>query len=79
MRAITSFKRVIAIDGVSVSGVTFTPEGVGAKIHPRWRSHQSPCGWTTKAHYDRSTRRWRHLDLGLKVSQWPPPTYGSGF
>jgi hypothetical protein len=29
IRVTTSFNRVIAIDGVSVSGVIFTPEGVG--------------------------------------------------
>jgi hypothetical protein len=79
VRATTSFNRVIAIDVVPVSGVTFTPEGVAVKIHCRRRSHQCSCGWTTKAHYDRSTRRWRHLDLGLTVSQWPSPNYGSGF
>jgi hypothetical protein len=31
--ATTSFNRVIAIDGVSVSGVTVTPESVAVKIH----------------------------------------------
>ena len=65
MRATTAFNRIIAIDGVAVSGVTFTPEGVVVKIHRRKRSHQCPCGWTTRSHYDRSTRRWRHLDLGV--------------
>lgn len=25
---------------------------------------QCPCGWTTKAPYDRSTRRGRHVDMG---------------
>ena len=65
MRATTAFNRIIAIDGVVVEGVTFTPEGVVVRIRRRRRSHQCPCGWTTRAHYDRSTRRWRHLDLEL--------------
>jgi transposase len=65
MRATTAFNRIIAIDGVAVSGVTFAPEGVVVNIRRRRRRHQCPCGWTTRAHYDRSTRRWRHLDLGL--------------
>ena len=65
MRATTAFNRIIAVDGVAVSGVTFAPEGVVVRIRRRKRSHQCPCGWTTRSHYDRSTRRWRHLDLGL--------------
>jgi transposase len=64
VRATTAFNRIIAIDGIAVEGVTFAPEGVVVKIRRRKRRHQCPCGWTTRAHYDRSTRRWRHLDLG---------------
>jgi transposase len=64
MRATSAFNRIIAIDGVAVSGVTFAPEGVVVKICRRKRSHQCPCGWTTRSHYDRSIRRWRHLDVG---------------
>ncbi len=60
-----STNQIIAIDGVAVSGVAFAPEGAVVRIHPRRRRHQCPCGWTTRSHYDRSTRRWRHLDLGL--------------
>ncbi len=65
MRATTAFNRIVDIEGVAVSGVTFTPEGVVVRIRRRKRSHQCPCGWTTRSHYDRSIRRWRHLDLGL--------------
>ncbi len=65
MRATSAFNRIIAIKGVSVEMVTFTPEGAVVKIRRRRRSHQCPCGWITRSHYDRSTRRWRHLDLGL--------------
>ena len=65
MRATTSFNRIIAIEGVSVEKVTFTPGGVVVKIRRRRRRHQCPCGWTSATHYDRSTRRWRHLDLGV--------------
>jgi transposase len=49
---------------VVVEGVSFTPEGVVLRIRRRKKLHQCPCGWTARAHYDRSTRRWRHLDLG---------------
>jgi transposase len=64
MRATTAFNRIIAIDGVVVEGVSFTPEGVVVRIRRRKRVHQCPCGFATSTHYDRSTRRWRHLDLG---------------
>jgi transposase len=65
MRATTAFNRVIAVEGVSVEKVTFSPEGVVVRVRRRRRAHQCPCGWTTRSHYDRSVRRWRHLDLGL--------------
>jgi len=65
VRVTTAFNRIIAIDEVAVSSVAFTPEGVVVGIHRRRRSHQCPCGWTTRSRYDRSTRRWRHLDFGL--------------
>jgi hypothetical protein len=65
VRATTAFNRIIDIEGVAVSGVIFTPEGVVVAIRRRKRLHQCPCGWTTRSHYDRSLRRWRHLDLGV--------------
>ena len=68
MRATTAFNRIIAIDGAVVEGVTFTPEGVVVKMRRQRRSHQCPCGWIARAHYDRSTRRWRHLDL--RTTKW---------
>jgi transposase len=60
----TAFNRIIAIERLLVEKVTFAPEGVVLRIRRRKKRHQCPCGWTTKAHYDRSTRRWHHLDLG---------------
>lgn len=45
MRATTAFNRIIAIDGVVVEGVTFTPEGVVVKIRRRKRRHQCHCGF----------------------------------
>jgi transposase len=65
MRATTAFNRVIAVEGVSVEKVTFSPDGVVVRIRRRKRAHQCPCGWTTRSYYDRSVRRWRHLDVGL--------------
>ena len=64
MRATTAFNRMLAIPGAGVTSVAFTPAGVVVGIRRRARRLTCPCGWSTGAAYDRSTRRWRHLDLG---------------
>lgn len=64
MRATTAFNKMLAIPGADVAGVEFTPAGVVVDLRPRARRLLCPCGWSTRAVYDRSTRRWRHLDLG---------------
>ena len=64
VRATTAFHRILAMPDVVVEGVSFTPEGVVLRIRRRKKLHRCPCGWTARAHCDRSTRRWRHLDLG---------------
>jgi transposase len=55
---------MLAIEGASVRSVTFTPAGIEVGLRRRARRLRCPCGWSTRAVYDRSTRRWRHLDLG---------------
>lgn len=64
MRVSTAFNRMLAIPGASVAVVTFSPEGVVVTLRGRFRRLRCECGWSTAATYDRSTRRWRHLDLG---------------
>lgn len=64
MRVSTAFNRMLGIPGASVTSVEFTPEGVVVGLRRRSRRLVCPCGWSTRAVYDRSTRRWRHLDLG---------------
>ena len=64
MRVTTSFNKMLAIDGASVASVTFAPGGVVVGLRRRRSKHCCPCGWRTWAVYDRSVRRWRHLDLG---------------
>ncbi|MDP1820122.1 MAG: ISL3 family transposase [Acidimicrobiales bacterium] len=63
MRVTTAFNKLLAIVGASVTSVTFTPEGVVVGLRRRRRRPICPCGWKGRAVYDRSTRRWRHLDL----------------
>jgi transposase len=67
VRATTAFNRIIAIDGVVVQAVTFTPEGVVVTIRRRKRMHQCPCGFSTATHYDRSVRRWPPRPRGGQV------------
>ena len=64
MRVTTAFNSMLAIAGASVASVTFTPEGIVVGLRRRGRKHTCPCGYKTWATYDRSVRRWRHLDLG---------------
>lgn len=64
MRVSTAFNTMLAIPGAHVTGVTFTPAGVVVRLRLRRRRLRCPCGHETRACYDRSVRRWRHLDLG---------------
>ncbi len=64
MRVTTSFNKMLAIGGASVASVTFAPDGIVVGVRRRRSKHRCPCGWRTWAIYDRSVRRWRHLDLG---------------
>ena len=64
MRATTAFNKMLAIPGASVETVTFGPEGVVVTLRRRFRKLTCPCGFSIRASYDSSTRRWRHLDLG---------------
>lgn len=64
MRVTTAFNKLLAIPGASVTSVTFSTEAVVVGLRSRRRRPMCPCGWKGRAVYDRSTRRWRHLDLG---------------
>src|SRR5512144_2983895 len=64
VRATTAFNRMLGIVGASVTGVRFAPEGIVVRLRHRRRKLTCPCGWRTRACYDRSVRSWRHLDLG---------------
>jgi transposase len=55
---------MLAIPGADVAAVVFSPSGIVVGLRRRGRRLHCPCGWSTRAVYDRSMRRWRHLDLG---------------
>jgi transposase len=64
VRATTACNKMLAIPGANITGVTFAPAGIVVLLRRRARRLRCPCGWSTAAVDDRSTRRWRHLDLG---------------
>jgi transposase len=64
VRATTAFNKILAIPGAQVVAVTFAATGIVVGVRSRRRRLMCPCGWHTRAVYDRSVRRWRHLDLG---------------
>src|SRR6266516_1361157 len=56
---------MLGLPGAAVAGVEFTPAGIVVALRRRAKKLRCPaCGHTTGAAYDRSVRRWRHLDLG---------------
>jgi transposase len=63
VRVNTAFNKMLGIVGASVASVTFVREGIVVGLRRRRAKLACPCGWKTWAVYDRSTRRWRHLDL----------------
>lgn len=64
MRATTAFNKMLAIPGAYVAGIVSTPDGIVVDLGRRAKRLRCPCGWSTRAVYDRSTRCWRGLDLG---------------
>lgn len=64
MRVSTAFNKMLGIPGAGVKTVSFAPEGIVVGLCRRSKRLHCPCGFQTPSVYDRSTRRWRHLDLG---------------
>lgn len=64
MRVTTAFNRVLGLAGTVVRSVSFTDSGLVIEVRARSRRLVCPCGRVSRASYDRSVRRWRHLDFG---------------
>lgn len=64
MRVETAFNRMLALPGAWVEGVTFTDAGIIVAVLPRRRRLRCQCGFTCSSRYDKSRRRWRHIDAG---------------
>jgi transposase len=69
VRVTTAFNRLLQLDGASVADVAFIDEGVVIGVRRRARLHRCPCGSRVAGRYDRSVRRWRHVDLGV-IKVW---------
>lgn len=54
---------MLALPGASVQNVEFCDDGIVVSVRLRKRRALCPCGRWSRATYDRSRRRWRHLDL----------------
>ena len=65
MRVTTAFNKMLAIPGAWVASVVFAPEGVVVGLRRRQARPVCPCGKRGSGVYDRSVRRWRHLDFGV--------------
>jgi transposase len=55
---------MLSLPGATVAGVRFEPAGMVVELRLRARRLRCRCGWSTRARYDSSRRRWRHLDAG---------------
>jgi transposase len=64
VRVTTAFNRVLQLPGANVVSVSFTDAGIVIGVRRTGRRLRCPCGFATRARYDASTRRWRHLDFG---------------
>ena len=64
MRVTTAFNKMLGIVGATVVSASCSPVGMIVGLRRRRCRPVCPCGWKGRAVYDRSIRRWRHLDLG---------------
>ncbi len=65
MRVTTAFNKMLDLPGSSVATVTFSADGLVLGLRRRPSRPVCPCGKRGTGFYDRSVRRWRHLDWGV--------------
>lgn len=64
MRVTTVFNRLLGFAGTVVEAVTWSDTQIVVALRLRSRVLVCPCGRTSRAGYDSSRRRWRHVNLG---------------
>nr|WP_239063345.1 ISL3 family transposase [Streptomyces sp. SID13031] len=58
----------MGLDGTAVVGVVFTGDEAVVTVRRVAKVHRCPCGCRVPGRYDRSVRRWRHVDAcGMKM------------
>jgi len=68
VRATTVFNKMTVPRRVTVREIRFEGDDVILAVRSTQRRLCCSCGWQTSSTYDRSVRRWRHLDaMGHKV------------
>ncbi len=64
MRVTTAFNKMLDLPGAWVASVEFAEDGLVLGLGRRRARPVCPCGRRGTGSYDRSVRRWRHLDWG---------------
>jgi transposase len=64
VRAAAVLNRLLGFKATVVEGIDFTATALVVRVRLRSRRLVCPCGRSSRATYDRSRRRWRHVDLG---------------
>ncbi|WP_343871524.1 ISL3 family transposase, partial [Dactylosporangium roseum] len=64
MRAAAVINRLLGFEGTVVDDVCFTDTAMVVQVRLRSQVLVCPCGRTSRARYDRSRRKWRHVDFG---------------
>lgn len=64
MRAAVVLNRLLGFKGTVVEGVDFSEAEMVVRVRLRSRVLVCPCGRSSRARYDTSRRRWRHVDFG---------------
>jgi transposase len=63
VRVVTALNLILGVPGARVVDLAVEGGVLVVKLKPTARLHRCPCGSTMPARYDRSRRRWRHLDF----------------
>lgn len=64
MRVTAVFNRLLGFAGTVVRSVVFGEDSIVVRLGLRSRLLVCPCGRRHRAAYDRSVRRWRHVNFG---------------
>lgn len=64
VRAAVVLNRLLGFQGTVVEGVDFAGTEMIVRVRLRAAYLVCPCGKRSRARYDRSRRRWRHVDFG---------------